>query len=545
MVCIDHREVDPSRTNWLNTLPLLKDRHVLQIGITNNTKAIVKCGCASLTCVCGDSKNRLDPGVSVVASPDSMEVSSMDICIVDDVDMISKKCVTGDFYIYLRKIARTLSRNGALVIGFPKGIRQGILKLRADHMVEEAGFRQVNWFVCEPSFEDPLYVCPYYQNTPHVKEELKSRIVHEAKPATLIKNLIKTAFINTTYRLNPFWGTMLVAYKNEVAHPGGYLVEALKNILKGQKINTDDAIVVWSAKHFTGKQIGLVHDYSTGEKLLVAVCKVANYPYHCSSKIRQEYNILSHLSPHQQFFAENNICVPSPIYFETNGVWSSSIETPVHGYPLSEMNLHMDPQYLKTTLQKLVQVQLRIQQHLTKHLKDKLPVLKPDYFHNSLDVPYKYLEDSGRLQHYSETVQHGDYTDVNILYEQDSKTWGVIDWEWTSSGFPPLFDLFHLIFSLKFSEKDKLHDSLIDKYFQSFIDSFFCRNWFSEYVRKLVVWYCGEECIDASKVFDYFMDSLLFIFNKYRLDYHLPEYETMHRNMILYSLSHRAEFTVL
>jgi len=531
-----NKGLDPSNTNWLNILPLLEDKHIFQVGFNNNSEAFLKCGCASLTCLKDEPTGR-DSTKTIKYIKDINEIGNelIDICIVDDLKKI-EACKTLEF---LNSMSRIMHGKGVVIIGFPNGFRHGKFKLTAERAIRIAGFKKTEWYLCEPSFDDPLAVYPYYQESIPTRKGMKYAMLKRIDSPNLLKRLIKSAFASITIRLNPFWGTLLVAYKDDKADPSG-TIGVIRKIVPEHQLK--DIAIIWNSKHYTGKQVGQVYHFCKGKKDLIAICKVSNYPFHRSATIRQEYEVLSLLSEHSDFFEKNKISIPEPLLFENRGWWCSSLETPVKGDFL--LDKKCDSPSLMKHLEDFIRIQSLIQKYLTEHLSDKLPLLDPRYFVNSNNFTWDHFNDSRRVKQYQYIVQHGDYTDVNLSYDHKNKSWGIIDWEWTGSGFPPLFDIFHLILSLKYSEGNIRNKNFLGQYFQSFIDSFFHRNRLIDFIHEKIDWYCKEMTIDRKMVFNYFMDFLLYLYNKYRLDYVLPEYESMHKNMILYSLEHAKEFAV-
>jgi hypothetical protein len=333
-------------------------------------------------------------------------------------------------------------------------------------------------------------------------------------PKDAVKNLIKSFLSRSTIKYSPLWGAMLTAYKQKDVCPSSHLKEMFISRTPSIKTCAPNIYTVWHAKQDIGKQVGLVYQQGPKDRSMAGVCKAISYPFGRYSSIEQENRILHLLSSHACYFQEHSIKIPAPLFLKTNGIWYLSGETPVAGTPLSELKQSLTKDRIKKTIARLFMVQLNIQRYLTEHLIDHLPALDAAYFANSIGVRHKHLDDAQRVIQYRTVVQHGDFTDVNLLYDCNKRSWGIIDWEWTSSGFPP------------------------------FIDTFFRRNWFSQYIRELIDWYLIEIGVSRSHTYDLFMDFLIFLYNKYRLDYKLPEYEEMHKQMILYALEHRTSFSL-
>lgn len=105
--------------------------------------------------------------------------------------------------------------------------------------------------------------------------------------------------------------------------------------------------------------------------------------------------------------------------------------------------------------------------------------------------------------------QHGDFSPVNILIQKSHV--GVIDWEDTKIGYPPLFDFFCLFTPLmNFHNAESISDSL------AFFDGmYFSRNRFSRFIREKIMTYCRNFGIDRDLVPLHFFDFLWVKHNRF------------------------------
>jgi hypothetical protein len=539
--------LDPSITNWFNILDPLKGRSVLKIGVNSILDGLDRCGCSSITCLSMDMTwNRNNEHIKIISDLNLLKKQSLDLCIVDDISLLNRYEHQTKTERILNKIYNLLNEHGCLLVGLPNGINHFGLKLCIGSFLKKIGFKTFHLYTCVPSFKEPLFIYPYLHDKVQTKKNLKvTSTFGESSIWGRIKISIKNVLINTNVRFNPYCGRMIVAYKDEEKHQGDYLTNIIQDRVLGHEVKKNNHYVIWATKPNTGKQIGLVYNLETRNKVIVAVCKTSHYPYYRTSSIKKEHDVLSLLAHNLKIFQNNKINLPAPLYFETNGTWILSIETPMKGIPLSKMKLYkLKLPELKEIIKTLFNIQLLIQKYLTEQMKNNLPVLNSEYFVNSLGIPYKYLDDTKRILNYQTFVQHGDYTDVNIFYDNKAESWGIIDWEWTSSGFPPLFDIFHLLYSLRCSYKLKRYSNSKENNLVSFEDAFFRNNKLSLYIKTLIQNYCRELGIDMNMIFNYFLDFLLFLYNKYRLDYTFTEYEKLHQELILYALINKDSFSL-
>lgn len=504
--------------------------------------ALRLCGCSSVVSI-----GRLDgaSGVQSIAGVDLLEDESIDICILEYLNPGSGMPEEVPLRRMQRIISRALKTDGVLLIGFASGLRRFVKKLFIETVLREAGCKTFHWYICVPSFLDPEIIYPYTRHESQTRKDLMPGCPAGSAAREFIKYMIKKSLVRSTVRYNPLWGTILIAYKQENGYQdrcASDMVEKKEAMAEGHRT---DRYTVWFAKQDTGKQVGLVYRPGDEGKQLVSVCKSCSYPFGRSSSIQEENRVLCLLSAHSRFFQEKNIRIPEPLFFETDGTRSLSGESPVPGTSLSALKADLWNQgRMEEVIQRLYTIQLSLQQYLTRHMRDRMPALDTRYLENSTGVRHQYLDDSRRLEEYTKYVQHGDYTDVNLLYDRASRSWGIIDWEWTSSGYPPLFDIFYLTLSLGITMAADSHGDALQYRLQSFLDTFFDKNDFSMFVRDRLDWYCAESGTNREMTFDYFLDFLLFLYNKYKLAYALPEYEKKHGTMILYALNNRDRFSL-
>jgi len=534
----DELNIDPSRTNWLNALPPLSDARVLKIGANDTLSALKKCGCAVIHCLTGEGAWLEDAGIHPVKHLEFIRERSIDICLVDDMTLIEAYAQDGDTGGFIRKVSGKLDEKGTLMVAFPNGAGQFMLKCAIEPILRDAGFRTIDWYVCEPSAGDPLTLYPYSLDPVRTKEEIRKGYNHAATLAGQVKRTIKDLILHAPVRFNPLFGTLVIASKDPAWHAG--------RCLKGRQVqeghdglgDLGDVYVKWNTKRHKYKQVGQIYAQASRDGHPVAICKSSHFPYEYSWVIRQEYDVLKLLSSRHSTFLEAGFTVPAPLFLESNGIRDFSVESAVRGVSISDMM--MDEQQLfafRNNIRKLLSFQMTIQTFLGKNLGE-LSLLSPEFLHNVSGKAHAHLDDAGRLEEYRSRAQHGDFTDVNILYDSGTGLWGIIDWEWTLAGYPPLFDAFHLISSLGYRQDPGTQKPLLERYFDSFIDTFFRKNWFNSHVKETLRWYCGETGVEFERAPLYFLDFLLYLCNKYRMTVNASDYEAMHREMLSYSMNH-------
>ncbi len=136
----------------------------------------------------------------------------------------------------------------------------------------------------------------------------------------------------------------------------------------------------------------------------------------------------------------------------------------------------------------LVEMQIFVRERCTKTIRNDVPVLRKEYLDNYLGIPLDF--DSCDPGLYSDHVQHGDFTTVNVYLNTRRKEWGIIEWEGMARGYPHLLDLFCCITSVGFTGKETGSLSRDEISHRSFVDTYFGDCWFTNYAAQLVKRYC-------------------------------------------------------
>ena len=128
---------------------------------------------------------------------------------------------------------------------------------------------------------------------------------------------------------------------------------------------------------------------------------------------------------------------------------------------------------------------------------------------------------------------------MNLYYDDTTGTCGIIDWDGLSSGLPPLFDLFRYFISIRLIYDTKRQDIFI-----SFIETYFTENMFSTFVKEAFCKYCQHFDLDKKHIYQYLMDSLLFLYNHYLLMFPPNRFVDLYQRMLCYSLKNQQKFVL-
>lgn len=543
----DSSLIDSSSTNWLSILPSLQDKHILKFGTKRieNIKSLIYSDCQSLTCIGPQEFDFSAPSLTSTNTTERLEKGKFDLCLIDEADFFQDVHSVLKLNKILKTIFELLDESGLLLMGLPNGLRPLGAKLFVKKVLNYVGFRGLDSYFCLPSFYNPKIIFPYSNDRKYTTSEITKTYFKDMNVETIFSDTIKYLLMKTTAMFNPFVGILLVAWKSTQEVTKGTTGEYFLNYsFEKERFHNEYPYTIWLAKG--PKQVGLMYSMDGDKKLLRAVCKKSNVKYHHSDVIKREYESLVLLSSYEKEFTDKNIAVPQPLCFGEKMGDVFLLESALPGDSLVNYRRYLNRSVFTSNhmslLEEVVSIQIFLQSFLTRKIRDQIPEISKAYFENSLDAPCPEFSNIKRIEDYRSFAQHGDYTAENILFNKVDKKWSIIDWEWLASGYPHLFDLFYLFTSMEYRQNRIPKQRYLDHYFDSFKDTFFEKNQFSDYVKHVVKGYSEQFDLDYGKIFDYFLDFLLFHYNKYCLAYIAPAYAEVYKNMLLFALRNKKRF---
>ena len=236
--------------------------------------------------------------------------------------------------------------------------------------------------------------------------------------------------------------------------------------------------------------------------------------------------------------------VPHPIDYLGTPARECAIQSAVPGRSVSailkQQMYRGDRKGVCRVLEELTHVNLSMRETCSLAIGHALHEIQGAYFENYLGIELGW--DSSALWQRSDQVQHGDWTPGNILLDEGTNRWGILDWEWMATGYPLLFDLFSFFTAVRFVDTDARIRKEGDRHYESFIDTYFSRNWFSEKMMEMIESYCRHVQLGGESIFCNLTAYLVFKCNKYRLHYHLPAYKALYEKMLVYAATHKMSF---
>lgn len=525
--------------NWLNILPSLQGKRVLLCNFEKNERIenFLYLQAATLQYVDFFSLEKEKKNIIFIQN-------NNDICIIN---VLNKKHFSiSHFKKNLQILIELLRTEGLLILIIPSGFQKIKLKFFLKNMLRSYGLKNIKSYLCIPSFKEP-YAIYYISNKSKLPFKLFSdqyvkNFSKIIKIEKLIKQIIKYLCVRFFPSVNCFSETIIISCRHNDHNININFDDSIKKI-SNDKYKKNQYYIDWLAKSF--KYIGLFYGDNKKHELL-AVCKKTFSGAHRSNCIKEEHDKLTLMSVYRNEFRSKKTEIPSPIYFESKDEKIISIETAIHGKSLENYKWKLTNQkenvnFFKN-LDELVNIQIYFQNLLSnKHVKD-FPKLSNKYFINTTQISHSDLDNLQRVDAYAGCVQHGDFTDVNIIYNTKDNLWGIIDWEWSASGFPFLFDLFHLFTSLEFRSNMNNNDSLFQHFYLSNKETFFENNFYSNYIQNVIKNYCNYFCLKIDHVFQFYLDFLLFHYNKYYHDFHEYNYAELYRKNILFSINNKNKF---
>jgi ubiquinone/menaquinone biosynthesis C-methylase UbiE/uncharacterized protein YbaR (Trm112 family) len=140
-------------------------------------------------------------------------------------------------------------------------------------------------------------------------------------------------------------------------------------------------------------------------------------------------------------------------------------------------------------------------------------------------------------------AQHGDYTIENIFLDSSTQQFTVVDWEHTTRGVTPLYDVFSLLLSTLFlaARWESGRGELISTQ-RCFRDAFFGTGHWAKMFRSLLLSAAGQLAIPQEEVWTDLLEFLVLRTNLYTRK--SSEMEREHRGFLVTAVQRRQEFVL-
>jgi len=529
--------VSVSKANWLNLLADLRNKSVLNIG-TDNLDAIITIsysGVGSLYCV-GEPREELNGIVSKYYSNIYDKIDKKFDAIIVDSKLPIGSGINSSMRTVLVTLVDLLAGDGALLLCSPAGKNNIKYRMLIKSTIRNLTKYSVSYFICDPSTEKPYTIIPYLKdvtwltyNYPNIQE-----INYQKK--LIIKNLVKKVFFKIFGLMNPLRGVAIVISNSNLEQklPGGNNKEDINIKAKATSNLTVDVSMTnyYLMKHY-------LFTYNSENKKIKIIKKIGFNPPSYANDLEKEYKNMLLFDNLIDNFNAKNVEIPRPLEFYKHKERSVLSMTAIQGLSLKyiiEKNIyhgHID-EVIKL-LNKATDVQIIFQKICNQKLADKLETVHEDYGHNytkhNLKAPVAKTK----------CVQHGDFAANNILFDVDTGSYGIIDWEWLSAGFPPLLDIFSLFTSLRFTLAGKKYCNFYERYYDAIIDTYFNDNWFSRCLMANLIKYNQKFNLDNNDLYTYYIHFLIFHCNKYRI-HKIFDHQKLYERMLDYSVKNEKNF---
>jgi hypothetical protein len=531
---------------WINLLPNIYSKDVLIIGTSkiDTISTVAYFQPRNLSCL-GPPIDSMDyMPINYYSSIDDIPPKSYDILIVDEEKYLESHKGYLNLQRFTEQISRALRDDGLIIIFLPNKISFLTYRYWILRTLAFTRFKCLEYYYCNPSTEQPEFISPYSNMLKHQIFQLGGINTKQYFPFEKIRICFKMFLFKIAGLYNPIRGLIIIAKSNNKSPRNNeVLTEIIKTISSDQMSSEqcNNLFIVFMYKW--GKQFAFLYDMSSLEMHLII--KIGFKNIYEKINIREEHENLMHLYRYNVLLKQKNIHIPTPLQFISMQERDFAVQSAVHGVPLSEMIrsyfIHGKRAFAINILDELLNVLIHLQEILTKTMSESVLIVSEELFANYLNLPGKFCRHS--LSENTPQVQHGDFTAVNLYKDKRTNTWSVIDWESLALGYPPLFDLYSLFTSVRFSEPKILNfKDRMEYYYYSFIQTYFCENWFSGSLKEILDSYCRHFIIDSRYIYDYFLLYLLYECNKFRIISNNDNYKNLYERMLIYAIENKKKF---
>lgn len=539
---------DAFRSFWVNLLVDLKDKNILKVGTRRPSHIyfLSQQGCKQITCIGPINDNLQRLAVTWRRSVEEVPSGSQDVAVFDERESFDSLRSKAQFRATIGKIVDALNPGGVLLLCLPQGLNRLRFRYWLAEVIALGKFDLHRYYFGVTPGRCPSRLISYSESPAWATTYL-SQYEKTAAPSpwTMVKQVVKRAVYPILRTYNPRVALVVVARKPAGQEHEGTLGlgDKVKNLLFPERQHDESLGLVLSTRPYDGGQTVFVHDSRTSQLLAIARASPdANDP---SDLSRRRFENLTLLSSLAGTLSEKGVAVPELVYADVFGPMTLYIQRGLKGTQLMELVdrslWHDDRASLVRLVNSALDIQIFIQDRLTRHLGSRARKIDACYFENYLNLPLgNYPASSERPRG---GVQHGDFAPINILYDRSQKRWGVVDWEWMYAGYPPLFDVFSFLCPVGLTANQRRRAGPHAQGMGPFINTFFGETWFSGIMRERVARYCDNFEIPRQHVYWFFLSYLLFQCGKYRrVIVSLPEFLSAYEERLKYSVSHRERF---
>jgi hypothetical protein len=168
----------------------------------------------------------------------------------------------------------------------------------------------------------------------------------------------------------------------------------------------------------------------------------------------------------------------------------------------------------------------------------------PPEFKNHWDLQPLIEQARSRRRPGPRWVQHGDFTIENIFLDSATNGITLVDWEQTTSGVTPLYDIFSLLMSaLPLANVwQRGSESTPSSLQRSFLEAFFGEGAWAEMFKRLLSKACQRLAVPQDEVWQHLLEFLVLRINLFARK--SAEMEIEHRQFLLAVLQHRGNFLI-
>lgn len=537
---------DPTPSAWLVFLPPLKGLNVLKLGShrEENLRALARRGAGEISCLTEVPPARNEDGVRYVRSWREVAPGRTDLIVVDEFPSLSSSDSPSALHDALVQCHNLLREGGQLLLCLPDGLRNLRLRWILPRLLKAAGFSRLDSFFCHASSDYPAIMIASGPNTAWAARWLASMPDAQPRGVRVKGRILSKRILFSALRFrNPFLGIVLIAQKPAAKTSPEDLSFAarLQAIGSAEQGSNTRLVVVANSSLLGGRQ--LLRLYDASQDHIVAAGKLADAASGAGLRTRRECENLQALSTIASQLKQRKIGVPEVRFSEFSSQTAAFITNAAGG---ESLEFALGPLLAKNRrgevarwLESAAGVLRGLHEALDPALRDRAAALDPRYFENPWGIHFASLPLPEPAALSRGTVQHGDFVVVNLLCSQGSDEWSVLDWEDLAVGYPPLFDLFALLRSVKFTKRQEKHPARAEEVFAAFVDTFFQRNWFSAIVREMVQ--AAAAGLTSEQSVEALLQFLLVMANRYRIVSPSSFMVEAYSRMLTYAHEHRTQ----
>jgi hypothetical protein len=486
--------------------------------------------------------------VGLVESLKAVPCESQD-CIIVEADVLLQTSFSNELLgNMIQKTWSALTTQGRALFFLPSGSHRFFDFHKIVRALKKQKFKSLDWYTCEPSAEDPSRMVMFSGNRRWAINQVAPSLPGKPRSAwPFMRRAVKRGALQILGVYYPFYSFLVVAEKSLScgAWHASSLVQKVAAIVRDSVCSRATFNIRLSAQRHRGIDFVFVHDSESPR--LLAAAKSCHTDSPAFAAFERERDNLVLVSSALKGLTRPKISSPTVLHSDQGECKATFVTSAAEGRPVSDLvreySRNRDFTGLRTLMDESLGFVVGLHQVLNEKLREKVPHFGHRYLENYLSICPVPGGPNGTDFPEATWVQHGDLSADNVFFNHKQTSWSIIDWEWLGSGYTPLFDLLTFLRSVGASHESSEGSDWRNEFLRSSIQTFFRRNPLSNLQKELLYGYCERMKVDSQRIFDYFMQFLIWRCNRYRLDGGAdPNAITVWEKLVAYAAGHEHEF---